>query len=314
MKKAIKKAAALIAAAVMMISLGACAKTDAPKSGGIKIISVNFPPYDFIKQITGGELQPEILLKGGMDAHSYEPTAKDIVRINDADLFICTGGESDAWVDTISDSLDGNVKIVKIMDYVELLNEDEDEDEEETENHNHYQSEPEYDEHVWTSPKNAVKISEGLTDVLCGLCPEKADKYRDGLKSYVSELNTLSDELDKAAKELKKPLIVGDRFPFKYLANDYGIEYYAAFSGCSTETEPSASKMSFLIDKAKETDAKVIYHIEFSTKKVAETIAEAVGADIRMLHSCHSLSDEDLTAGETYISIMRKNIQNMRDR
>ena len=127
-----------------------------------------------------------------------------------------------------------------------------------------------------------------------------------------AELNGLSDELQAAADTLTEPLIFGDRFPFAYMARDYGIEYYAAFAGCSADTEPSAAKMTFLIDKAKETGAKHIYHIEFSTGKVAEAIAEASGADIRLMHSCHTVSDDDLSAGESYISIMRKNILAMK--
>ena len=310
MKQLIKYAAAGIAAAVTLVFSGCANSKPAEQSGNLKVVTVNFPPYDFVRQITGGEIVPEMLLKGGQDAHTYEPTAKDIIRINDADIFICTGGESDAWVDKIAGSLDGNVKIVKMTDCINELIEEEHEEHEHV--HEYDDEKTEYDEHVWTSPRNAIKISEGITEALCEADPANSEKYRNGLYAYTTELSALSDDIQKAADDLRSPLIFGDRFPFAYMARDYGISYYAAFSGCSSDTEPSAAKMTELIDKAKETGVKVIYHIEFSTEKVAAAIAEAVGAEIRLMHSCHTLSDEDLAAGETYISIMRKNIEAMK--
>ena len=307
MKKIIRKIAA-VSAALCLLMAGACSGAGSGKKDGIKVITVNFPPYDFVRQITGGEIIPEMLLTGGQDAHSYEPTAKDIVRINEADLFICTGGESDAWVDTILDSIDSDVIILRMTDCVDdLLEEEEDEDEDEHE-HEHDSDEIEYDEHVWTSPKNAMTICAEIASRLMLIDPDNYTKYADGLLSYRQQLESLSDEWREAADKLDKPLIFGDRFPFAYLARDYDIDYFAAFAGCSTETEPSAAKMTALIEKAKEVGAPHIYHIEFSTEKVAEAIAEATGADIRLMHSCHTLSDTDLASGETYISLMRKNI------
>lgn len=309
--KKLKKLAALLLSAVCITAAGGCSGAAGKSSdGGIKVITVNFPPYDFVRQITGGEIVPEMLLTGGQDAHSYEPTAKDIVRINEADLFICTGGESDAWVDTIIDSLDSDVVILKMTECyeIELLEEEEDEHED----HEHDSDEVEYDEHVWTSPKNAINICNSITAQLVLLDPDNAIKYADGFAAYREQLEELSDEWQQAADALDKPLIFGDRFPFAYLARDYGIDYFAAFAGCSTDTEPSASKMTELIEKARETNAEHIYHIEFSTEKVASAIAEAVGADTRLMHSCHTLSDEDLANGETYISIMRRNIEALR--
>lgn len=304
-------AAGLIALA-LALGIASCAESHETDKNGIKIITTNFPPYDFIREITGGEIEAEMLLSGGQDSHSFEPTAKDIVKINEADLFICTGGESDSWIDTISDSLTGDVKIIKMIDYVTPLEIDHDhEEQEQEEQEEHDGHEEKYDEHVWTSPLNAMKISEEITKALCEISPENAEKYKSGLTEYEIKLSELDAKLKAAAEKLTKPLIFGDRFPFTYLAHDYDISYHAAFSGCSSETEPSAAKMTELIEEAKAADVKVIYYIEFSTKKVATTIAEAVGAETRLMHSCHALSDEDLKAGESYISIMEKNIAAM---
>ncbi|MBO6302726.1 MAG: zinc ABC transporter substrate-binding protein [Ruminiclostridium sp.] len=296
-----------LAAAALALTSGCSgnAGQELPQDG-LKVVTVNFPPYDFVRQLTGGDTVPEMLLKGGQDAHTYEPSAKDIIKINEADIFICTGGESDAWVDRIAASLDGGVRIIRMMDCISSPIEEEHDDD-----HDDDHGEVEYDEHVWTSPKNAAAICEVIAAELAAADPDNAEKYSAGLTAYKAELGALSDELEAAARSLGKPLIFGDRFPFAYMARDYGIEYHAAFAGCSSDTEPSAAKMKELIECAEEADVDRIYHIEFSTEKVAKAVAEAVGAETRLMHSCHTLSDSDLAAGKTYISVMRDNIAAM---
>lgn len=301
MKNYIKKfAVALVSTALLMSACGC--NSEKPKSDSLNIITTNFPPYDFVRQLSGGEITPKMLLSGGQDSHSYEPTAREMVEISEADILICTGGESDEWVNSLTESAEG-LTIVRMMDFVDPVEEEHDDEAD----HDH----EELDEHVWTSPKNAMLICNGIADALCEADPENAEKYRAGLSDYLVELSELDNELTAAAEKLDKPLIFGDRFPFRYMARDYGIEYYAAFSGCSSETEPSAARLASLIEKAKSENVSVIYYIEFSTEKVANTIAEAAGAQTRLMHSCHSLSDEDLAAGETYISIMRRNIESL---
>lgn len=302
MKNYIKKLAAALASTALLISACGC-NSEKPKSDELNIITTNFPPYDFVRQLSGGDITPTMLLSGGQDSHSYEPTAREMIQISEADILICTGGESDEWVNSLTESADG-LTIVRMMDFVEPVEEEHDHEEDD---HDH----EELDEHVWTSPKNAMLICEGISDALCEADPDNAEKYRSGLTAYLGELNELDKELTAAAEKLDKPLIFGDRFPFLYMARDYGIEYYAAFSGCSSETEPSAARLASLIETAKTENVSVIYYIEFSTEKVANTIAEAVGAQTKLMHSCHSLSDEDLSAGETYVSIMRRNIKNL---
>lgn len=307
MNKYIKKTAAALVSAAILASVCGCG-AEKPQGGELDVITTNFPPYDFVRQISGGDITPTMLLSGGQDSHSYEPTAREMVQLSEADILICTGGESDAWVDSLTESAE-SLTIIRMMDFVEPVEAERGEEEHDEADHDH--NHDELDEHVWTSPKNAMLISSGIADALCEADPENAEKYRAGLEAYNAELTELDRELSEAAEKLDKPLIFGDRFPFRYMARDYGIEYYAAFSGCSSETEPSAARLASLIETAKSENAAVIYYIEFSTRKVADTIAEAAGAQTRLMHSCHSLSDEDLAAGETYVSIMRRNIAAM---
>ncbi len=305
--KLLKKITALISSGLLILSLSACNNATSEKDDGLTIITTNFPPFDFVRQISQGQVVPEMLLSGGQDSHSYEPTAQEMIKISEADIFICTGGESDAWVDEMLKSIETDVVVIRMMDYVEPLCDEHHEDEE-----HHEHSHEEYDEHVWTSPKNAIKIADAIYAAMNNTDPDNITTYKNGYDTLCTDLEALDSELKLAADSLSAPLIFGDRFPFLYMAKDYGIEYYAAFSGCSSETEPSAAKMTELIEAAKEHNSTVIYHIEFSTEKVANTVAEAVGAETRLFHSCHSISDEDLKNGETYVSLMRKNIEAMK--
>lgn len=311
--KLLKRITALFTSGLLILSLCSCNISETGDNDELKIITTNFPPYDFVRQISQGKIIPEMLLSGGQDSHSFEPTAQEMIRISEADIFICTGGESDAWVDEMLKSIETDVVVIRMMDYVEPLcveHHEEGEHHEEDEHHEH--DHEEYDEHVWTSPKNAIEIADAISAAMCNADPDNITTYKNGYSSLLEELHALDEELKTAADNLTAPLIFGDRFPFLYMAKDYDIEYYAAFSGCSSETEPSAAKMTELIEAAKEHNSSVIYYIEFSTEKVANTVAEAVGAETRLFHSCHSVSDEDLKNGETYISLMRKNIEALR--
>ncbi len=306
--KIFRKIMSFIAAGAVILACSGCNGKESAENSGLKIITTNFPPYDFVKQISQGKIIPEMLLSGGQDSHSFEPTAQQIIAISEADIFICTGGESDAWVDEILLSMDSDVKVIKMMDCVEPLCNGEHNHEEEEHHHDH----SEYDEHVWTSPKNAIKIADSIKAAMCEADPENTVTYDSGYAELYTSLSTLDHELTEAADSLASPLIFGDRFPFLYMAHDYGIEYYAAFSGCSSETEPSAAKMTELIEAAKTHNVKTIFYVEFSTEKVADTVAEAAGAGTALFHSCHSVSDEDLHNGESYVSLMRKNISKLK--
>jgi len=281
---------------------------------GISIISSIFPSYDFARQITGGDEDVTMLLPPGSESHSYEPTPRDTIKIQDCDVFIYTGGESDSWIDQILDSIDtSNVKIVKMMDCVETVPEELVEgmqaagDDEESE-------EPEYDEHVWTSPKNAKVIVEKISEAICRADPGNSQKYQQNTEEYLKQLDALDQKFQTVVDQgVRKTLIFGDRFPFRYLADEYRLDYYAAFPGCASETEPSAQTVSFLIDKVKEEKIPVVFYIEMSNEKMADTICEDTGAKKMLFHACHNVSKDDLKNGTTYLELMENNVKALKE-
>ncbi|MDR1600537.1 MAG: metal ABC transporter substrate-binding protein [Oscillospiraceae bacterium] len=286
----------------------------------ISVVATIYPPYDLSRAVTGGLADVAMLLPPGSESHSFEPTPRDILAIQDCDVFIYVGGESDDWINDMLDSLDMSAKqVVTLIDCVEAVEEEivegmeEEEEEEETEE-GYFAREPEYDEHVWTSPRNASLIVDKITDALAAADPANADAYRANADAYQLEL----DALDAAFQEVvgsaeRRTIVFGDRFPFRYLADAYGLEYYAAFPGCSTETEPSAATVKFLIDKIRAEDIPVVFHLELSNKKMAETISESTGAAVRLLHAAHNISKDDFEAGLTYLDIQRANVETLRE-
>lgn len=185
--------------------------------------------------------------------------------------------------------------------------EDEDKDEHD---HDHDSDEPEQDEHVWTSPQNAIQIVKKLTAELSKVDPDNADYYKKNSENYIKKLKGLDKKFEDVVKNGKrKEIIFGDRFPFRYFVDRYGLKYYAAFPGCSTDTEASASTVAFLTNKVKEDQIPVIFHIELSNNKIAESIAEATGAKILQLNAVHNVTKEDFEKGETYLSLMEKNLK-----
>jgi zinc transport system substrate-binding protein len=279
--------------------------------GKINVVTTIFPPYDFVREITGDRVNLTMLLPPGSESHSFEPTPQDIIRVQNCDIFIYVGGESDAWVERILESMDtGGIEIITLMDCVEVVEEEivegmQDEEEEE---------EAEYDEHVWTSPGNAKLIVQKIAGVLERLDPPNAAAYESNTAAYLTKLT----ELDAAFQTLingarRKTLVFGDRFPFRYFADAYGLSYFAAFPGCSTETECSAATLAFLINKVKSERIPVIFHIELSNERIADAICEETGAKKLLLHAVHNVSKRDFDRGESYYSLMTGNIQNLRE-
>ncbi|MDR3345250.1 MAG: metal ABC transporter substrate-binding protein [Oscillospiraceae bacterium] len=310
MKRIIPIFLAVLIAAALFTACGPVEKTD---DGKLSVVATTFAPYDLVRQIAGGRANTSMLLPPASESHSFEPTPQDTIKIQNCDVFIYVGGDSDAWVDKLLDSMDtGNMTIITLMDCVDTVEEEllpgmEEEEGDEPE-------EPEYDEHVWTSPKNTKLIVQKISAALQELDTADADFYKQNETEYLAKL----DELDAAFQAAvdgaaRKTLVFGDRFPFRYFADAYGLECFAAFPGCSTETEPSAKTIQFLIDKINAEKIPVVFHIELSNEKMANTISEATGAKVLLLHSCHNVSRDDFLNGESYLSLMNRNVETLKE-
>ncbi|AUS97039.1 ABC transporter substrate-binding protein [Clostridium thermosuccinogenes] len=286
----------------------------------ISVVATIFPQYDFVREIAGDNVDLTMLLPPGSESHSYEPTPQDIIKIKNCDVFICVGGSSEEWLKEIIESMDtSEMKVVYLMDMVDAVEEEIVEGMEEEHGHDddhedEHEEKLEYDEHVWTSPKNAKIIVQAISDMLCEVDAANASEYKKNTESYLAEL----DELDAAFQAavdagIRKTIVFGDRFPFRYFADAYGLEYYAAFPGCSTETEPSAATVAFLIDKVKAENIPVVFHIELSNEKMADAICEATGAKKLLLHSCHNISKREFERGVTYLDLMKANVEAIKE-
>ena len=309
-----KKIISIMIIAAVLLGLCACGNVENSKSDGLNIVCTTFPQYDFVKNILGTEEGLTLLLSDGGDLHSYEPTAQDIIKISSSDIFVYTGGTSDQWVEGVLESANNsNLKTVSLMELVETYEEEyvagmEREHNHGTENHGNE------DEHVWLSLKNAASITEQLCEIICEADSENADKYKSNAQDYINELDRLDSEYQNTVNTgVRKTLLFADRFPFRYLVEDYSLEYYAAFAGCSSESEASFQTMAFLIDKTKELDLPVILTIDGSDGSIAKTVCEASGAKTAMLDSCQSVSLTDIANGTTYIGIMENNLEILRE-
>ncbi|MBP1562598.1 MAG: zinc ABC transporter substrate-binding protein [Oscillospiraceae bacterium] len=307
-----KICAALLAfGTIMLCGCQNQSKTENP-SGKLKIVTTIFPAYDFAKNVFGDTAEVTMLLKPGMESHSFDPSAKDVVKIDECDLFIYNGGESDEWVENILKSTE-NVKSLKMVDAVEVLGEEHTDGMTAEEHDEHEHDEEEYDEHVWTSPKNAALITASIRDKAKEISPENSSVYEKNAENYIAKI----EDLDKRFAELlageKRYFVFGDRFPLLYFFKEYGLNYYAAFPGCASETEPSAQTISFLSKKLKETDAvKTVFYIELSNHKLADNLASESNLPTAEFHTCHNITSSDFEAGETYISLMERNYQTLK--
>ena len=295
----------------------------APDGGErVRVAATIFPPCDFVRQIGGEYVDVVQLLKPGMEPHSYEPSPADIIRIMDSDLFLYAGGESDVWVEEILEGSDQAPVSCSLLDWVDPLEEETSEGMQVKEHHHEHAEgetdgvhleETEYDEHVWTSPVNAQLLVEQIRDVLISLDPGREEIYEKNAAAYLEELRALDEDYRQMTENAKrKTLVFGDRFPFLYLVRTYGLEYYAAFPGCSGESEPSAATIAFLTDQVEEEGIPVVFQLELSNGRVADAIAEAAGAETEILHSCHTLTVSEAERGETYLSLMRRNLEALR--
>ena len=257
-----------------------------------------------------------LLLPPGTESHSYEPTPADMLAVQGCDLFIYLGGESDAWVETILDAVDLQGTTMRMIDCVELLEEETVEGMEEEPGHDDYGlgTVKEYDEHMWTSPANAAKITRDIGEKMGELGPEHQAYFQSNAEAYAQQIDAPDDQFAEFFAGVQdKTMLFGDRFPLRYFAAEYDIPYYAAFPGCSTQTEPSAATITFLTEKAMEDHLSTVYYIEFSNHLVADSIAEAAGARTALFHTCHNVSQAEMDAGATYVSLMEGNLETLRE-
>ena len=308
-----------------LFSISGCGKTEkVQKSDGkISIVTTIFPYYDFVRQLAGDKADIRLLLSPGSDPHSYEPTPSDIVAIENCDLFIYNGGESDEWVDGVLSSIENkNVKVMKMMEYVTLRHEQsmdhnhehaEHEDmDDNDEGHDHEEGE-EYDEHIWTSIRNAERMSASIADELISLDSKNSDYY-EKKADYISSLDSLDKKFTEVTNNKKRDtLVFGDRFPFLYFVSDYDLGYECAFPGCSHETEPSTAVVSHLIDFTRENNIPVVFYLELSSGKIAQIISEDSSAKTMQFSSCHNVTKEDFENGATYISVMEQNLEALKE-
>ena len=310
----IKKILAAVTAIALGASLCGCSGVETADSADKPlIITTIFPAYDFARQVFGDTAEVRMLLTPGQESHSYDPSAKDIVEINGCDLFVYNGGESDQWVESVLQAAP-DVETFRMTDAVSLLDEEHSEGmQEDDHDHDHADGdEEEYDEHVWTSPDNAAAIVRALGSRAKALFPDSAAELDSNTESYAAQIGKIDGRLKELLDGEERYFIFGDRFPLLYFFKHYGLNYYAAFPGCGSETEPSAQTVTFLLDKLGQPDAvKAVFCIELSGRKLADVLAEDSGLDVVEFHSCHNITADDFAAGETYVSLMERNLQTL---
>lgn len=271
----------------------------------LQIVCTSFPAYDFAREIAGDRAELTLLIKPGSEVHSYEPTPKDMIRIQESDLFICNGGESEQWAETL---ITPKLNTIYMMDCVDTVEESADGI------YNAEDGEPELDEHVWTSPLNAIKISEEICNALCKLDAANAEAYKTNFTAYKAQLMALDREFRQVIKNSgKHTLVFADRFPMRYFALEYGLDCYAAFPGCSSETEPSAKTVAYLIDRVREDKIPAVLYMEFSNQKMADVICEDTGCRKLPFYSAHSVSAEQFEQGVSYLDLMRINLDSLKE-
>lgn len=309
----------ILVLAIMAGCFSACGKNNAASSKSFSIVCTIFPEYDWAREVVGDsdEFDISFLLDTGVDLHNYQPTAADMVKISACDMFIYVGGESDKWVeDALASAVNDRMVVINLLDSLgDLVKEEElvegmqgEEEEEDGEEEG-----PEYDEHVWLSVKNAQKLVEVICDAVCELDPENESSYRENAETYGAKLSELDKKYAQTADAAKvKTVLFGDRFPFRYMIDDYGLSYYAAFIGCSAETEASFETITFLAGKVDELSLKHVLVIEGADKKIAETIISSTRSkdqNVIVMDSIQSVTRADVEKGVTYLEIMEKNLE-----
>lgn len=330
MKKIITLMLVAVLAVCALSGCGTSKSGEDTKDKKIKIVTTIFPEYDWVMQILGDKADKAdvtMLLDKGVDLHSYQPSTADIAKISEADVFIYVGGESDEWVeDVLKEAKNKNLKVINLMDVMgdkakeeevkEGMQEEEEEHAEEAKDGKE-EEEVEYDEHVWLSLKNAKIFTKKIADVLSEVDKDDAKTYQANYESYAKKLDDLDKKYaDAVASAKNKTLVFGDRFPFRYLVNDYGLDYYAAFVGCSAESEASFETVTFLAKKIDELGLGNVLTIEGKNHKIANTVVDNTknkDQKVLTMDSMQSTTSKDVKDGATYLGIMEKNLEVLKE-
>jgi zinc transport system substrate-binding protein len=323
---------------IMALIFAGCTSEAAEESGErLTVVATIFPQFDFIRQIAGERVELSMLISPGMESHGFEPSPRDMVSLYGADLMVYTGGHSDDWVARVLASVGREdlrtVALVGLVDTVMAKHHHGHDDDEccccEDEHHHghghhhghehhhghgHHHHEPHYDEHVWTCPRNAIIIVEYLAEVLAEMDAANAEYFRANAAEFAAELRGLDAAFVEVVENAaRRTVVFGDRFPFRYFADTYGLEYFAAFDGCSAETQASPARIAGLITLLQDESIPVVFHIEFSNLAIANVLSEATGARLVEMHSAHNVSRADFDAGVTYLDLMRRNVDALRE-
>ncbi|WP_347993904.1 metal ABC transporter substrate-binding protein [uncultured Eubacterium sp.] len=349
-----KKILTIILSIIVAVSFNGCKatqNTEPQDDARIKIVTTLFPYYDFVRAVIKGVdgISITMTVAPGQDSHSFEPTPKDIIKIEDADLFIYNGGTLETWVDSVLGALSNDEHVMRMMDYVDVMEEetvegmdlryehshdhseemhshseesehshdeenehshDEESEQSHDEESEHSHDDKEYDEHIWTSPVNAMKMVGYICDEMIKIDPDNAEIYKANANEYIGKIQNIDTQIRKIVNKMdKKEIIFADKFPLLYFAKEYGLSYYAAFPGCAEDTEPSARTIAFLIDKINEDKINKVYYLELSSKAVANTICEDTGAKAYEFNSCHNITEKQFQSGVTYVDLMTKNLE-----
>lgn len=311
-----KRFSILFICIILVFSLAGCGGNTATTSddGKLSIVTTIFPEYDWVMNILGDKAEDAnvtMLLDSGVDLHSYQPSADDIVTISTADVFIYVGGESDAWVeDALKEAVNKDMVVINLMDVVGAAAKEEEivegmQAEEEEEG-------PEYDEHLWLSLKMTSSLCDAIGNGIAQADPDNANIYKANASAYIDKLNELDSRYQEAVDNAQcHTILFGDRFPFRYMADDYGLDYFAAFVGCSAESEASFETIKFLAGKVDELGLKSVMTLEGTDHKIAQTIintSKKQSAEILSMNSMQSTTGEDVSNGATYLSIMENNL------
>ena len=318
-----RKIALLVALTIVLCALVGC-NTESVKNENDKpvIVCSIFPQYDFVRQIVGDKAEVILLQKNGTDMHSFEPTPQNILDVCRADIFVIVDKGAEGWVDNVLEAAgNDDLTLIEMSSFCHLLEEETPEsirgDHEHSHSHDHDHGDGEsctisFDEHMWMSIENAIHTVKGINNVLCEKYPNLATSFSANSDAYIEKLEELDGEF--SALNLKgEKFIVADRFPFLYLAKEYELDYLAAFPGCSDQTHSSFEVMTYLIGEVKEHNVKAIFKTEDENAHIAEQLADSTGSKIYTLYSCQSISKAQLDAGESYISLMRKNLETMKE-